>query len=251
MPDAISLQAEIEAAETIRQQKHPDAGAVFLAGSIIRGEGNEHSDLDIVVVYEQLPAAYRESFVFSRWPVEVFVHDPATLAHFFVEFDRKRGIPSLASMVSEGLEVPAPSDLSTKCKNMADALLLKGPPSWNQADIDASRYCITNLIDDIRQPHSYIEAIATATELHRALATHVFRSRGLWSASGKMVPRQLKKTMPEIATEWQDCFSKLFETGNADHLILMVESLLEPVGGLLFENYRQTAPANWRSDGDI
>ena len=49
-----SLQEEVEAAEAIRQQMFTDAGALFLAGSIIRGEGNEHSDLDIVVIYEHL-----------------------------------------------------------------------------------------------------------------------------------------------------------------------------------------------------
>ena len=76
MKNEDSLQEEVEAAEAIRQQMFPDAGALFLAGSIIRGEGNEHSDLDIVVVYEHLSAAaYRSSFSFARWPVEVFVHD--------------------------------------------------------------------------------------------------------------------------------------------------------------------------------
>jgi len=86
MKNERSLQEEINAAETIRQQLFPDAGALFLAGSIVRGESNEHSDLDIAVVYEYLPAAYRESFTFSRWPVEVFVHVPATLAYFFISF---------------------------------------------------------------------------------------------------------------------------------------------------------------------
>ena len=251
MKNVLSLKAEIDAAETIRQQKYPSASALFLAGSIVRGEGTEHSDLDIVVIYEHLSAAYRESFYFSRWPVEAFVHDRATLAYFFEEVDKKRGVPSLASMVSEGLEITAPTSFSSTCKELADTLLSEGPPSWSQSEIDASRYSITNLIDDIRQPRSYTEAVAIAAELHRVLATHVFRVRGMWAATGKMIPRQLERTMPEIATTWQDCFTKLFKTGNSDSLISMVEALLEPDGGLLFESYRQAAPANWRSGGDI
>ena len=251
MKNERSLKAEIDAAEAIRQQKYPTASALFLAGSIIRGEGTEHSDLDIVVVYEHLPAAYRESFKFSGWPVEAFVHDANTLAYFFEEFDRKRGVPSLASMVNEGLEIPAPTSLSKTCKALANALLSKGPPAWNQTDIDASRYCITNLVDDLRQPRSHIEIIATVTELHGALAKHVFRTRGMWSATGKMIPRQLDRMMPEIAIKWQDCFTRLLETGNPENLILMVESLLEPDGGLLFEGYLQNAPVSWRSDFGI
>jgi len=245
------LQEEINAAETIKQKMFPDAGALFLAGSIVRGEGNEYSDLDIVVVYEHLPAAYRESFTFSRWPIEVFVHDPDTLAYFFAEFDRKRGVPSLATMVSEGLEVPEPNRLSTLCKEMAIAVLKQGPESWNQTDTDSSRYAITNLVNDIRQPRSYMELIAVGTELHRALATHVFRTRGMWSANGKMVPRQLERVVPEITTVWQDSFTKLYETGDSDCLISMIEALLAPDGGFFFDGYKQVSPSSWKSDGNI
>ena len=45
----------------------------------MRGQATETSDLDLVVVYERLEAAYRESFVHGGWPIEVFVHDPETL----------------------------------------------------------------------------------------------------------------------------------------------------------------------------
>ena len=248
MENEISIQAEIDAAEAIRMRKYPDAGALFLAGSIVRGEGNRYSDLDIVVVHERLPAAYRESFKFSRWPVEVFVHDPATLGYFF-EQDRIRGIPSLAAMISEGIEIPEANQLSNACKEKANALLAKGPPSWNQSDVDASRYAITNLLDDIREPRSYMEAVAIGAELHNALATHVFRTRDMWSATGKMIPRRLEKTLPDIAANWQACFSSVFKTGRSDDLVLMVETLLAPNGGLLFENYTQTAPASWKQDG--
>ena len=250
MKNEYSLQEEIKAAEAVRQQMFPDAGALFLAGSLVRGEGNEHSDLDIVVVYEHLSAAYRNSFTFARWPVEVFVHDPATLAYFFVEFDKKRGVPSLATMISEGVELPGPTKLSTSCKKMANTLLAQGPEAWDQTDTDASRYAITNLVDDIRRPRSYIELIAIGTELHRALATHVFRTRGMWSASGKMIPRQLESAVPEIAKIWQDCFTTLYKAGDSDNLVSMVEKLLEPDGGFLFEGYSQVVPASWRSNGD-
>lgn len=245
-----SLQEEVEATEAIRQQMFPDAGALFLAGSIIRGDGNEHSDLDIVVVYEHLSAAYRSSFRFARWPVEVFVHDPSTLAYFLVENDRKRGVPSLATMISEGLELPVPTKLSTSCKKMANTVLAQGPEPWDQTDTDASRYAITNLVDDIRQPRSYTELIAIGAELHHTLATHVFRTRGMWSASGKMIPRQLERVVPEIAIIWEDCFTTLYKAGVSDNLILMVEELLEPYGGFLFEGYTQYALASWRSNGD-
>ncbi|MDV3348989.1 nucleotidyltransferase domain-containing protein [Leptothoe sp. LEGE 181152] len=110
----------IEIAINLQKQHYPDAEIIFLAGSIIRGEATATSDLDLVVVFQQLPAAYRESFQFEGWPVEAFVHDPETLRYFFFEVDSPTGIPSLPAMVSEGIEIPQPSELSRELKQLAD-----------------------------------------------------------------------------------------------------------------------------------
>jgi len=67
-----SLQTEIDAAENIRRQIFPVTGAMYFAGPIVRGEGTKHSDLDIVVVYDDLPAVYRESFIYSAMPSPIF-----------------------------------------------------------------------------------------------------------------------------------------------------------------------------------
>jgi hypothetical protein len=58
-------------------------------------EAARTSDLDIVVVFDTLPNAYREAFTFGGWPVETFVHDPTTLRDFF-EADRRRSAPVIA-----------------------------------------------------------------------------------------------------------------------------------------------------------
>lgn len=41
--------------------KFPDARTIFLAGSVIRGEGTPSSDLDLVVMFEHLEHGWRES----------------------------------------------------------------------------------------------------------------------------------------------------------------------------------------------
>jgi len=52
----------IDCAKEIFISKYPDANFLLLAGSVVRGEGTETSDLDIVVVYEDLESAYSQSF---------------------------------------------------------------------------------------------------------------------------------------------------------------------------------------------
>ena len=135
----------VEVTAKIQQERYPNANVIFLAGSVIRGEGTATSDLDLVVVFQQLSAAYRESFQFEGWPVEAFVHDPETLRYFFFEVDRPTGIPSLPAMVSEGIEIPQPSQLSKELKQLANDLLAAGPPAWDKDTIDRSRYAITEL----------------------------------------------------------------------------------------------------------
>src|SRR5690349_7126567 len=98
-------------ARLVVSQRYPGAAVAFAAGSLVRGEGTAYSDLDLVVVYPTLPAAYRESFRFDGLPVEVFVHDPGTLEYFFVEMDAASGIPALPQMVVEGHEIPGANAL--------------------------------------------------------------------------------------------------------------------------------------------
>src|ERR1044071_7301531 len=93
----------LEAARGVWRERYAGARVIFLAGSVMRGDATETSDLDIVVVFDSLPNAYREAFTFGGWPVEAFVHNPETLRHFF-EVNSRRGVPSLMRMVIEGVE---------------------------------------------------------------------------------------------------------------------------------------------------
>lgn len=236
------------AARMIHGQRYPGANVIFLAGSLVRGEGTSTSDLDLVVIFERLPHAYRESYRFDRWPVEAFVHDPETLNYFFWEVDRPSGIPSLPAMVSEGVEIPGSSALSRSLKTLANELLADGPPAWERRDVERSRYEITNLIDDLREPRSRGEQTATATVLYGVLANHYLRSRGAWSAQGKSIPRRLRAVDASFAGEFEGAFESLFRNGGCSRVISMAEDILAPDGGGLFEGFRLEAPVEWRRE---
>src|SRR3954468_19644562 len=62
-------------ASAIIARRYEGAAVTFLAGSVVRGEDTDTSDLDLVVVYERIDAAFRDSFIYAGWPVEAFVHD--------------------------------------------------------------------------------------------------------------------------------------------------------------------------------
>jgi hypothetical protein len=233
-------------AKEILASKYPDARVLFLAGSIVRGEGTSHSDLDLVVIFDKLANAYRESFHFQGFPVEAFVHDPETLNYFLFERDRPSGIPALAQMILEGIELPEPDDVSQSLKQLAAALIDAGPPGLSAEDVRRLRYNLTSLVDDVREPSSKDELLASGTELYEALADYYLRTNNLWSAKGKAIPRILKQADADLSSRYCNSFAELFTNGQPEKVIALVEEILEANGGFLFDGYRSDAPADHR-----
>ena len=230
----------IKITNEILQTKYPSAELAFLAGSIVRGEGTAFSDLDIVVIFENLPTAYRELFYFQGFPVETLAHTVETLNYFF-EMDAKSGIPSLQQMVAEGIEVPNKGELSAKLKKIANEFL-NNPPKISEAEIRTFQYWITDLIDDIRQPRSKTELTATGTRLYEAISDCYFRTNGLWSAKGKTIPRKLQNHSLEFYQEFTRSFEELFVDGKPEKVINLAENLLEKHFSTVFEYITTSTP---------
>ncbi|MBV9924055.1 MAG: nucleotidyltransferase domain-containing protein [Acidobacteria bacterium] len=230
----------VEAARGIWRERYEGARVIFLGGSVLRGEATPASDLDLVVVYESLPNAYRESFVYGGWPVEAFVNDAGSLEVFF-ERDRLRGVPALMGMVWEGLEVPEPGEFSEALKRRARELLDAGPPPWDEGELTLRRYRLTDWVDDVRFPRSPEELVATGAWLYQDAAEFYFRARGMWSAHSKTIPRRLRATDAAFAERFVRAFEALFADKRPGPAIALVEELLAPFGGLLFEGFRKEA----------
>jgi predicted nucleotidyltransferase len=228
--------------QELLESRYVGAKVIFLAGSVIRGEANAYSDVDLVVVFPRVERAYRESFYHRTWPVEAFVHDPDTMRHFFLEVDRPIGSSSLAEMVSEGLEVPSESDFSRDLKQLARQVISEGPPAMSEPELEDRRYQISELLDDIREPRNRQELFASASVIYGELAEFFLRSRRAWAASGKGVIKRLKKADAAFARRFFESFDLLYATGRPDKVVEMGEDMLSPQGGLLFDGYRREAP---------
>ncbi len=244
----MNLDKALKAASEIQTQRYSNATVVLLAGSVVRREATQHSDLDLVIIYDVLDQARRESFFHDGWPVEAFVHDPKTLEYFFRYVDRLSGVPSLADMVADGFEVSAPNNTATEIKTLSRIVLEEGPPVWTAADRNNSRYAITDMIDDIRSPRSVHELQASLMFLYPAMAEHYFRSRGLWAAKGKSIPRKLVASDPKFAHRFTSAFDTALTTADTSEVIQLSAELLEPDGGFHFDGNSRLAPENWRVD---
>lgn len=240
-------QRALSCAREIAAARYADADVIFLCGSVVRGEETASSDLDLVVVYRQVPHAVRESFTYDSWPVEAFVHDPETLNYFYREVDAPTGVPSLADMISNGMAIPSDTEFSQAVRAAAQAFLAEGPAQWSAEELANSRYFITDLVEDIRAPRSRGELTGALTRLYPMVATHFFRSRRLWSAKGKSIPRRLKEVDAVVANAFVSAFQSAFEDGAVERVIEFCDQLLAPSGGWLFAGHRLDAPSSWRS----
>lgn len=236
----------IDTAKSIRGERYPSAAAVFAAGSFIRGDATAHSDIDLVVVFDRLPNAYRESYHVDGFPVEAFVHDPETLSYFIHRVDCVSGVPSLPQMIAEGVEIPGPTMLSQSLKDFARRVLEAGPPHLTEEEVNTRRYAITDLVDDLREPRTIDEMIAAGTRLYVALADFQLRFHGNWSGHGKSIPRVLKRYEFEFCVRFNAAFRCLFQSFDPKPVVEIAGEVLKPAGGFLFEGYRLAAPPDWR-----
>ncbi|MEM9635125.1 MAG: nucleotidyltransferase domain-containing protein [Pseudomonadota bacterium] len=241
------ISVALSVAEKIRSRMFPSANSFLLAGSVVRGEATVTSDLDLIVVFNRVEHATRQSFLFADWPVEAFIHDPHTLMYFFDEVDRPTGVPSLANMVSEGIEVPGKTELGMLIKDLADQNIEAGPVPWGQQERDNSRYFISEMIEDIRAPRTPDELYPVVADLYTAVADHFCRSKNQWSAKGKSIPRRLKSLDPVFCRRFTDVFAAAFAKDDTAGVIQLCEDVLQPDGGLFFDGYNRDAPSNWRT----
>ncbi|MEZ2222596.1 nucleotidyltransferase domain-containing protein [Rhizobium sp. RCC_161_2] len=211
----------------------------FAAGSIMRGEGKSTSDVDLVVVFDKLDVARRESFVEDRVPFEAFVHDPETLSWFF-ENDMAFGYPIIIHMVASGHILGRDVEQAKSCQAHARKLLDQGAPPLSAAKLDALRYQITDLLADLSDERSVEDIRAITAQLYQPLADLMLLGRGRWSGKGKWIPRLLKAFDKELFDSFDRSFA-LAMAGDVQQLIKFTDTELARTGGAYFHGDRREA----------
>lgn len=234
-------------AQRLRSERYPSSSILFCGGSVVRGEGFPLSDLDVVVVFDHVANAWRESLHFQGWPVEVFAHDAGTLA-YFVAKDCADGRPSLAQMISEALVIPAETPASRAIQAWARAVLETRPDVPAAASLAEDRYWITDLLYDFRDNRGPAELRAVACSLYPLVCNFVLKTRGHWLGSGKTLPRLVERAAPDASLFIEAAFETFFNTGDRTSVLYAVQRVLEPFGGELFDGFRSDAPASFRLD---
>lgn len=242
-----SITPTIDLADAILREwtEQPDIIAAFLAGSVAKGNAGPGSDIDAVLIHHHLPAAVRETHERQGVTVELFLHDPDTLAYFW-EADRKQGKPSLARMVANGLPIAGDPALIEELKRQAQAVLDDGPPPLTEEELRVRRYSISDLAADLVQPRTPAEQLAIGSRLYIELADFTVRAAGAWTGTGKGLAKALLRLDPMLSTAFEHAFAELFANQDAAEVLALVDLCLEPYGGRFMAGDRRPAPSDWR-----
>lgn len=224
-----------EAAQKFVEKYFPNCNGALLAGSVVRGEATETSDLDIVIFDETFPSSYRETFIELEWPIEVFVHNGSSYKSFF-ESDRERAQPSLPRMVSEGI-ILRNDGIIEAIKKEAEELLKEGPEKWTEKTIQIKRYFLTDTLDDFIGSSNRAEGIFIANTLAELISEFVLRTNRRWIGTSKWIVRSLKAFDEDFANQFVEAFDTYYTTGDKSRVICLVEAAMEPHGGRLLEGF--------------
>ncbi|MDN4494669.1 nucleotidyltransferase domain-containing protein [Ureibacillus sp. BA0131] len=228
-----------DAAKQFVDKHFPDCKGALLAGSVVRGEATDTSDLDIVIFDDKILTPFRQSMIDFDWAVEVFVHNLTSYKHFF-HADFKRARPSLPRMVSEGVII---KDLGViqKIKKEANIILSEGPEIWSSETIQFKRYFITDVLEDFIGSTNRAEELMIANTLTNLIQEFVLRSNGCWIGSSKWIIRELNNFNEEFASQFIDAFETFYKQNDKSKVIELVDEILVPYGGRLFEGFKLDA----------
>lgn len=225
----------VEAAKMFIDEFSPQCQGAILAGSVVRGEATDTSDLDIVIFDNKISSSYRESLIQFGWPIEVFVHNLTSYQSYF-DSDVERARPSLPRMVAEGI-ILKDEGIVESIKIEAKKLLDKGPAEWSEETINFKRYFLTDTLDDFIGCKNRAEEIFIANQLAELASEFLLRTNRQWIGSSKWIVRALKQYDELFASRFVDAFDNYYRTGEKENVIKIVEEILAPFGGTLFEGF--------------
>lgn len=228
----------LDVARAVVRERHPEARAAFLGGSVLTSRRTETSDLDIVVLLAGPPAPYRESLHRAGWPVELFVHTEDSW-HGFVQREVAARRSPLLWMCAEGTLLfdadGIGERLAAEARNRASA----GPPEPKAEELEDRRYALTDLLDDLAGSTDESEKLFIVTELARRTGELALLTNGSWLGGGKWLGRRLDDCVPGLARSLNDSVQQAL-VGHTRPLVVLVDEVLNQAGGRLWGGYRRS-----------
>ncbi|MET9228081.1 nucleotidyltransferase domain-containing protein [Lentzea sp. NPDC003310] len=227
----------VHVARDLLDTRYPLARAAFLGGSVAAGTYTANSDLDMVVIVNDLPGAFRETLRHRGWPVELFCHTVESFQDF-VARDTEGRRPPLLHMCAEGFLMLDADGTGQRMRTEARALLEAGPPLATVTELEDRRYGTTDLLEDLIGTRDEDERLFVAARLLTCAGELALVVRNRWLGHGKWLVRRLRDAGEH---EIVDSYREMVRGDGSERFVAAVETVLESAGGRLDAGYRRTA----------
>lgn len=235
----------VNLARLVMKERWPEALGGFAGGSILRGQGRPHSDIDLIVL---LPAGAQANKWWLRKggvPFDVFCHDEQTLKAFVAADYADRRSVLLGIMADAVLLGDAPE--LRKWQRYARAVLCKPLPPMEAGQLLFWRYRLMDRLEDYEDAACALEQATIACELYQELCDVLCYKAGLQCGSGKWKGRQAKKADPVKAWELWQALGHDLRHPRGKRLLPLGHALLRELGGPLVKpELVNNAPAHRR-----
>ncbi|WJH33892.1 nucleotidyltransferase domain-containing protein [Paenibacillus sp. CC-CFT747] len=227
----------LEAAERFVFRHHPHCTLAVLGGSGGRRQDTAGSDLDLVIVDDEAPWAYRKTLREEDWLVEQFVLTSDSFRDLF-DAGVHAANPTLQRMLTEGVLLRCEEAAERILKEAQDDLAA-GPMPWSSGERDAQRYWITDLWEDVKDASCSVEQCFALHRLTIVLSEFHLRVNKQWIAEGKHLYRELKAFDGRMASALEQALQTFYGQGDLGAYEEVVAATLAPYGGLLREGYEE------------
>jgi hypothetical protein len=183
--------------------------AILAAGTIVRGESDPNSDIDLYVLHDS-PFRQRVQRRFAGVPVEIFVNTEASVSGY-LKSEEANGHLSTAHMLATGVALKGGSDPRLGKLRERARSSLSSRPTWTELDLIRERYAAATQIEDA------IDRLRADPETAmRLLGRGVDASLSYWyKKQGVFIPRQ--KEIVARVVEHDGELDRLFRQFWGDH----------------------------------
>jgi 8-oxo-dGTP pyrophosphatase MutT (NUDIX family) len=181
--------------------RFPGADVAIVAGSTARGDRTATSDIDLLLVGDQLfdvegQTSEASTHEFEGEIFEVFAYTPTGFDEWAA-----RGIaqhrPVTVHMLVDGTAIRDDGRLASLRRQWRS--VLDSGPSLSASESAFRRYVITDVLDDLADATDPLEQRVEASVLFERIAELMLLTEGLWIGTGKWLPRRLRELSVERA----------------------------------------------------
>lgn len=217
-------------------QRELTPDGILVSGTIMRGNPDPASDLDIVVIHHE-PWRQRLQRVFDGVPAEIFVNPPTGIRRSFAQ-EAQAGRAVMAHMIATGQIIQDVSGIMLTLREEAAESLAAGPQLTDQ-DTLQRRYAIATSYEDAvdiidRDP---ILASAMVIESVMNAARLAFLTQGRWLPRSKALFSDLDALDPDLSRQVREVIG----ASSARNQLTLARPIVQRIAGA-------TGFFEWESD---